>query len=265
VTQTNQTASAASTGSTAWTLITGASSGIGEATAAMLAQDGHNVWLIARREDRLNSLALKINAHGGARAEISALDVTNEAAVRAFAETNAARLAQTEVLINNAGLAKGVAPLQDGDLGDWGTMIETNLTGVLRLTRLVLPHMIKRGRGHIVNLGSVAGTVPYPGGNVYCASKSAIHMFNQCLRMDVLGKNIRITEISPGMVETEFSEVRLGDKQKAADVYKGLTPLTAADIAETIRWSLNRPAHVNIQEIVVYPTQQAAPGHVARM
>jgi len=247
-----------------WTLITGASAGIGAATAELLAQDGHHVWLIARREDRLKDLAQKINAATAGRVEYSVLDITDENAVRAFAETNAARLARTEILINNAGLAKGVATIQDGTEADWRTMMETNVLALLRLTRLILPHMIRAGRGHIVNLGSVAGTVPYPGGNVYCASKSAVHMLNQCLRMDVLGKNIRVTEISPGMVDTEFSFIRLGDKQKAADVYRGVNALTAADIADTIRWSLSRPPHVNIQEIVVYPTDQAAPGHVAR-
>lgn len=246
-----------------WSLITGASSGIGAATALQLAKQGHNVWLVARREDRLKRLCDTIRSEGGC-AEYSLLDVADGAAVEDFASKNADRLAQVDVLINNAGLAKGIDPFHSSREENWRAMLETNVIAVLRLTRIVLPHMIKRQAGHIVNIGSVAGRWAYPGGNVYSASKSALHMFNESLRLDLLGTGIRVTEILPGMAETEFSEVRLGDKERAKAVYKGVKALTAEDVAETIAWSLSRPAHVNIQEIVLYPTQQAAPGHVSR-
>jgi NADP-dependent 3-hydroxy acid dehydrogenase YdfG len=246
-----------------WSLITGASSGIGAAAALKLAKQGHNVWLVARREDRLKRLCDTIRAEGG-RADYSVLDVADGVAVEDFASKNADRLAQVGVLLNNAGLAKGIDPFHSSSEANWRAMLETNVIAVLRLTRLVLPHMIKREAGHIVNIGSVAGRWAYPGGNVYSASKSALHMFNESLRLDLLGTGIRVTEILPGMADTEFSEVRLGDKERAKAVYKGLKALTADDVAEAVAWSLSRPAHVNIQEIVLYPTQQAAPGHVSR-
>lgn len=246
-----------------WTLITGGSAGIGAATAEHLSRRQHNVWLIARRENRLQELCARINSTGG-RAEYSVLDVTDANAVQSFAGQNADRLASVDVLVNNAGLAKGVDPFQSSSEDNWRVMLETNVLAVLRLTRLVLPRMIKDKRGHIVNVGSVAGRWAYPGGNIYCASKSALHMFNESLRLDLLGTGIRVTEILPGMAETEFSEVRLGDKEKAKAIYKGFRALSAEDVAEAIAWSLERPGHVNIQEIVLFPTQQAAPGHIAR-
>ncbi len=247
-----------------WTLITGASAGIGEACAEHLSANGHNVWLIARREDRLIKLAEKINAQGKVKAQWNALDLTNSEAVKIFAKANHEDLAKTNVLVNNAGLAKGTAPLQSGSEDDWRVMLETNVMAVLRLTRMVLPEMIKNKSGHIINIGSVAGRWAYPGGNVYCSSKAALHMINETLRLDLLGTGVRVTEIVPGMVETEFSQVRLGDSEKAQAVYEGFEPLSAKDIAETVAWSLSRPKHVNVQEIVVYPTAQAAPGHLAR-
>ena len=245
-----------------WTLITGASSGIGEACAEILATQ-HKLWLVARRGDRLKTLCEKLR-HQGAEITFSVLDIRSNEAVAQFAKQEQERLSQVHNLINNAGLARGVNALQSGRLADWQEMIETNVMGLLRMTQLVLPQMCERKKGHIVNIGSVAGRWGYPGGNVYSATKSAVHMLTQSMRLDVLGTGIRVSEISPGMVETEFSEVRLQDRTRAKALYAGMNPLTAKDIAEAVAWCLNRPEHVNIQELVIYPTDQAAPGHVHR-
>lgn len=244
-------------------LITGASSGIGAACGQLLAAQGHEVWMVARREDRLNALTQSLKKQGF-KAEHSVLDLTDDQATARFAEEHQTRLETVDVLLNNAGLARGAEPLQHGQWENWRAMFETNVMAVLRFTQLVLPHMVRKRRGHIVNLGSVAGRWGYPGGNVYCASKSAVHMLSECLRLDLSGLGIRVTEILPGMVETEFSQVRFQDSTKAKAVYAGMTPLTSEDIAETVAWCLSRPAHVNIQEVVVYPTDQAAPSVVAR-
>jgi 3-hydroxy acid dehydrogenase / malonic semialdehyde reductase len=244
-------------------LITGASSGIGEATARQLAQSGHHVWLVARREERLKKLVAELKSQGQ-YAEYSVLDITQRNAVALWATQHKNQIERVRVLINNAGLAKGVAPLQNGEISDWEQMIDTNLKGLLYMTRAVLPGMCAAGDGHIINIGSVAGRWAYPGGNVYCATKSAVHSLSESLRMDLLGKGIRVTEIVPGMVETEFSEVRLGDRARAKAVYAGVVPLTAHDVAESVDWCINRPKHVNVQEIVIYPSAQAAPGQVFR-
>jgi NADP-dependent 3-hydroxy acid dehydrogenase YdfG len=212
----------------------------------------------------LEALANELTHAHKIRVHTYALDVTRTEEVKTFARSAASLLSETEALINNAGLAKGLNPIQNVDSDDWDSMIDTNIKGLLAVTHEVLPHLIKRGDGHIVNLGSVAGHYNYPKGNVYCATKAAVHALTECMRLDLVGTGIRVTEISPGMVETEFSMVRLGDSEKAKSVYAGMTPLSARDIAETIYWCVNRPKHVNIQEVVLYPTDQASPTVVHR-
>lgn len=243
-------------------LITGATAGIGEATARLCAEKGHSLILLGRRRDRLQRIQQELSAK--ASVEVISLDLTIKEEVSSFLSKWEAPLSSVDVLINNAGLAKGTEKLQDSKLEDLEAMMQTNVMGLLYLTRGILPHMVQRQSGHIVNLGSVAGRWIYPGGAVYCASKFAVRALTEGLRMDLLGKNIRVTNIEPGMVNTEFSLVRLGDQNKADSVYAGMKPLTAEDIAETIVWTLERPKHVNIQELVIYPTDQAAVGQVHR-
>ena len=243
-------------------VVSGASSGIGAATARALARAGVDLILLARREDRLRVLRSEIENSTGRTVETFALDVREARAVTDFVASVRAR--PVDVLINNAGLAKGTDPVTTGTLDDFDQMIDTNLKGLLYLTRGLLPGMIARGAGHVVNLGSVAGRHVYPGGAVYCATKFAVRALTEGLRLDLMGTPLRVTNVSPGMVETEFSEVRTGDAARARAVYAGMTPLTAADVAETVLWCLQRPAHVNVQELVVYPTDQAGVGFVAR-
>lgn len=237
-------------------LITGASSGIGEAAARAYAALGKNLILLARRKSKLDQLASDLSQKHRIEALSFEVDVTDTESLSKFASQ--APLSRVDVLINNAGLALGAEPIQDGKLENWEKMIDVNLKGLLRTTHLVLPYFLKKGRGHIVNLGSVAARQIYPNGNIYCATKAAVKALNESLRLDLHGKGIRVTEISPAMVETEFSEVRFGDPLKAKSIYAGMTPLTATDIAESIVWCTERPAHVNIQELVIYPTDQAS-------
>lgn len=245
--------------------VTGATAGIGEATARALARDGHDVVLVGRRQDRLDALAQAIRKEHGVEAHALALDVTDDQALAAAAKEHAAWFENVEVLVNNAGLARGVEPVQSADPADWDEMIDTNVRALLRVTRLILPHMIERKRGTIVNLGSTAGRWVYPGGAVYCATKFAVRAISEGIRMDAHGSGVRVTNIEPGLVETEFSEVRLkGDKAAAAKVYEGFSPLVAADIADTIAWCVSRPAHVDIQELVIFPTDQSAIRMVAK-
>jgi len=246
-------------------LISGASSGIGKACAELLAQNGKNLFLVARRIDRLEQLKSQLKSKHLVEVEVAPLDVSSREEVEAFALKYPQHLEKLEALINNAGLAVGRALFQEGSLEDWEKMLSVNIHGVLYLTHQVLPWFLKKGQGHIVNLGSVASRWIYPRGNIYCATKRAVSALTESLRQDLLGTGIRVTEISPGMVETEFSEVRFrGDKKKAKEVYEGMTPLTAQDIAEAVMWSLMRPTHVNIQEIVIYPTDQASTSLVYR-
>lgn len=241
-------------------LITGASSGIGRAIAQQLAKQGLELILVARRLDRLQALKAQLEIQHGVSVTVASVDVRDRKAAEAFAKTATG----VDVLINNAGLARGVDRLQDADVDDWETMIDTNIKGLLYFTRALIPQMITQGHGHIVNLGSVAGRWVYPGGAVYCATKFAVAALSEGLRMDLLGTGIRVTNVEPGMVETEFSEVRLQDSEKAKSVYKGMKPLSAEDVAETVLWCLNRPSHVNIQELVLFPVDQAAVQHVHR-
>lgn len=246
-------------------LITGASAGIGEACARAFAAEGRPVWLVARRKDRLAALARELTRKYRVTVETDALDVSDRSAVAAWSKRRAKALASVEVLVNNAGLARGRGPMQEGRPEDWDEMIDTNVKGALYVLHAVIPGMHARGSGHIVNLGSVAGRWAYPGGNVYGATKAALRMVSESLRLDLHGSGVRVTEIAPGMVETEFSQVRFrGDEARARAVYAGFKPLTPADVADAIVWAVGRPGHVNIQEIVLYPTAQASVTMVQR-
>lgn len=242
-----------------WALVTGATAGIGEATSRALASEGCNLVITGRREERLQAMKQEFEKAYGINVETLAFDIRKREEIdRAFAKIEGINIS---VLVNNAGLALGTDPLQNANDDEIDAMIDTNVRGLLSVTRRVLPKMIANKDGHIVNLGSVAGRWVYRGGAIYCATKFAVRAITEALRMDVLGHPIRVTNIEPGMVETEFSEVRYhGDKEKAAKVYEGMNPLKPQDIAETIVWCLARPLHVNIQELVIYPTDQAAVG-----
>ena len=240
-------------------IVTGASSGIGEATARALAREGFTLVLGARREDRLAGVARDLGAMA------IPIDVRDLTSIQAFVRAVEARYPAVEILINNAGLAAGLQPLADGHDDDWVQMMETNVLGVLRMTKAMLPLLRRAPRAHIVNLGSVAGFEVYPGGVGYTASKHAVRAITRTLRLELLGEPIRVTEIEPGMVDTEFSLVRFkGDQQRAAAVYQGMEPLTGADIADCIVWAVTRPPHVNIDEMVVRPIAQATVRDVAR-
>ena len=240
-------------------VVTGASSGIGEATARALAGAGFKLVLGARREDRLMAVADELDARG------LPLDVRDPASIAAFVGAIAAGGGQVEVLVNNAGLAAGLQPLAEGNDDDWVQMMETNVLGLLRVTKAMLPLLRRAPRAHIVNLGSVAGFEVYPGGVGYTASKHAVRAITRTLRLELLGEPIRVTEIEPGMVETEFSLVRFkGDQARAAAVYEGMQPLTGADVADCIVWAVTRPPHVNVDELVVRPIAQATTRDVAR-
>jgi len=240
-------------------VVTGASSGFGEATARSLAAEGFTLVVGARRMDRLAALA----AETGARA--LSLDVRDLASIARFVASIGAEYGHIDVLVNNAGLSAGLDPVAEGQDDDWVQMMETNVLGVLRVTRACLPLLRKAERAHIVNLGSVAGFEVYPGGVGYTASKHAVRAISKTLRLELLGEPIRVTEIAPGLAETEFSLVRFkGDRERAAAPYQGLQPLVATDIADCIVWVVTRPAHVNIDEIVVRPIGQATVRDYAR-
>lgn len=247
-------------------LITGASSGIGRATALLLAQKGWHLILVARRIEKLNELQAEIlKNHNDIRVQVFALDVARRGEVEKWFLENYSVLNDLDILINNAGLARGVDAVMDARFDDWEAMVQTNIMGLLYLTRLFLPLLIKKGKGaSVVNLGSVAGRYVYPGGAVYAATKFAVRALSEGMRMDLAGTHVRVMNIEPGMTETEFSMVRLGDAEKARAVYEGMEPLRAEDIAECILWCLSLPGRVNVQELVVFPTDQAAVGMVSR-
>ena len=247
-----------------WALITGATSGIGKETANLMAKNDFNLVITGRREQKLRELKSTLEANFSVEVETLSFDVSDRKKCEEIFKEHQALLSQVTILVNNAGLARGVDSMPDADINDWEMMIDTNVKGLLYMTRLCLPHLIKNQPAHIINIGSVAGRWSYPGGGVYCASKFAVRAISEGLRMDLIGKNIRVTNIEPGLVETEFSEVRLADKEKAAQVYQGLNPLSGKDIAECILWSISRPQHVNIQEMVVFPTAQASVTQVHR-
>jgi 3-hydroxy acid dehydrogenase/malonic semialdehyde reductase len=234
--------------------VTGATSGIGEACARLFVKNGARVIVTGRREERLDAIARELGEACHART----LDVKDPDEVTRTFETLPPAFAAVDVLVNAAGGAYGLARAQEANLGDWDEMIATNVSGLVHVTRAALGGMVARGRGHIVNLGSVAGSFPYPGGNVYGATKAFVERFSANLRADLLGTPIRVTNIEPGMVETEFSVVRFGgDRTKADAVYAGMTPLVAADIADLVLFAVTRPAHVNVNRIEVMPTEQA--------
>ncbi len=239
-------------------LITGATSGIGEATAHALAAAGWNVIVTGRRAERLKALKEELKSAHGVDVLTLSFDVRDPHQVAASLGTLPGRWREIDLLVNNAGGALGLEPIDEGNPGDWEQMIDTNVKGLLYVTRIVAPGMVERGGGHIVNIGSIAGRQVYANGAVYCAAKHAVNALSQGMRTDLVRHGIRVTEIRPGMVETEFSEVRFhGDRQRAAAVYEGVEALTAEDIAEAVVWAATRPAHVNIDEIALTPQQQA--------
>jgi NADP-dependent 3-hydroxy acid dehydrogenase YdfG len=239
-------------------LITGATSGIGEATAMLLAKHNHDIIVTGRRKEKLLALKEKIEAETGSKVLTLNFDIRslqeNEAAIQSIP----AEWQNIDVLINNAGLAAGFNTVQEGVIDDWERMIDTNIKGLLYITRLISPKMIERGSGHIINISSVAGKEIYPMGNVYCATKHAVQSVTKGMRIDLLKHGIKVSSVSPGAVETEFSVVRFsGDTDRAKQVYKGFTPLNAQDIAETILFMVTRPKHVNIDDVLIMPTDQA--------
>jgi NADP-dependent 3-hydroxy acid dehydrogenase YdfG len=238
-------------------LITGATSGIGEATAMKFANEGWNVIITGRRSDRLELLADKLRSTS-IRVFPLAFDVRDRHEVEIYLGHLPSEWRDVDVLINNAGLAAGLSPIQEGDIDDWERMIDTNVKGMLYITRAIAPGMIDRKQGQIINIGSIAGKEVYPNGNVYCASKHAVDAISKAMRIDMLPYNIRVTQICPGAVETEFSLVRFhGDQQRADQVYDGFENLVAEDIAECIWFCVSRPPHVNINDMIVMPTAQA--------
>jgi NADP-dependent 3-hydroxy acid dehydrogenase YdfG len=246
-------------------MITGATAGIGEACARKFAAQGHDLILTGRRADRLAALAQALQQAHGIQVQALVYDVRDRAAVEAAWKSLPPDWRAVEILVNNAGLAAGREPLQEGDPDDWDAMIDTNVKGLLYVTRLVLQEMVAAQRGHVINMGSVAGREVYPNGNVYCASKFAIEGLSRALRLDVAQHNIKVTTISPGLVETEFSLVRFkGDQTKADAVYQGIEPLTGPDIAEMVWFAASQPAHICINDINITCTAQASSTMVVR-
>jgi 3-hydroxy acid dehydrogenase/malonic semialdehyde reductase len=239
-------------------LITGASSGIGAACAKAFADAGAKLILAARRWERLQELANTLNLDAN-RVHLIQLDVRDRSAVESAIFNLPTPWANIDILINNAGLSRGLDKLHQGDFQDWEEMIDTNIKGLLYLTRYVVPGMVERGKGHVINIGSIAGHQTYPGGNVYCGTKAAVRAISEGLKQDLLGTPIRVTSVDPGMVETEFSDVRFhGDTERAKKVYQGLQPLTGEDIADVILFCATRSPHVNINEIILMPVDQAS-------
>jgi len=247
-------------------LITGATSGFGEATARRFAAEGWRVIITGRRTGRLEALRSALDGlYGPASAHALHFDVRDNAAVEQAIGSLPTDWRNIDVLVNNAGLASGLDPIQDGHLDDWNAMLDTNVKGLLHVSRAVIPGMIERGRGHIINIGSVAGKEVYPKGNVYCASKHAVDALTKGMRQDLLPHGIKVTQIAPGLAETEFSTVRFhGDEAKAEQVYQGLRPLTGGDIADLVWFAATLPAHVCINDLIVTPTAQASSTLVRR-
>jgi NADP-dependent 3-hydroxy acid dehydrogenase YdfG len=246
-------------------LITGATSGIGEACAKLFAQQGYNLIITGRRADRLEALSKSFSNQFNIQVLCLSFDVKNREAVINNLENLPVTWKKVDVLINNAGLSQGLDPINKGNFDDWDNMIDTNIKGLLYVTKIVSNWMIDNNKGHIINIGSIAGKEVYPNGNVYCATKHAVDALNKGMRVDLLPYGIRVTGIHPGAVETEFSEVRFhGDKERAKKVYDGFEPLIASDIAETIWFAVSRPAHVNINDLVVMPTAQASASMIFR-
>ena len=245
-------------------LITGATSGIGEACARKFAQNGDKVILTGRNQARMAAIADELKAQG---AEVLTLmfDVRDREAARKAIESLPAEWQEIDVLVNNAGLALGLEPEFEGNSDDWDGMIDTNVKGLLTMTRLIVPGMVARNRGHVINMGSVAGDAAYAGGNVYCATKAAVKALSDGLRIDVANTAVRVTNLKPGLVETNFSNIRFhGDEERAANVYKGIKPLTGDDIADVAVCAANAPAHVQIAEVLILATHQASGSVIVR-
>ena len=245
--------------------ITGASSGIGASCAKMFAKEGASLILAARRRDKLEAVAAEIEETYQSKVYLLEMDVSDRTAV----ETSIASLPEpwreVDILVNNAGLSRGLDKLQSGEIQNWEEMIDTNVKGLLYVTRSLLPNMVERQKGHIINIGSIAGHQAYVGGNVYCATKAAVRTLSQGLKMDLLGTPIRVSCVDPGTVETEFSQVRFrGDTEKANKVYQGFNPLTPDDIAEVVVFCATRPSHVNMSEVLVLATDQSSATMVNR-
>ncbi|MDX1701506.1 MAG: SDR family oxidoreductase [Melioribacteraceae bacterium] len=239
--------------------ITGASSGIGKACAESFADLGCNLILTARRTKILEKLAEDLKSRFKIKTFIQKLDVKNKKDVDWVINSLPDEWREIDILINNAGLARGLSPLYEDDVENWEEMIDTNIKGLLYVTRAIVPEMVKRKKGHIINIGSTAGHEAYPKGHVYCATKHAVDAITKSLRMDTVSKNIRVSTVDPGAVETNFSVIRFsGDKEKAKNVYRGLKPLVAEDVAEAVLFCATRPEHANIAEIIMMPTQQAS-------
>lgn len=240
-------------------LITGATSGIGKAIAIRFAQEKCRLILCGRRTERLKELALKIETEYHTQTQILNFDIRKNSEVVSAIQSLKNEWRDIDVLVNNAGLASGLSTIQEGDLDDWEKMIDTNIKGLLYISRIVSGIMVERKKGHIINIGSIAGKEVYPNGNVYCATKHAVDALNKAMRVDLLPYGIKVTQIAPGAVETEFSIVRFhGDKEKADAVYKGYKPLSGEDIAETAFFVANLPEHVNINDLIIVPTAQAS-------
>ena len=238
-------------------LITGATSGIGQACARRFAQNGYNVIITARRADRLEAIRHDLERYG-AKVMTLVFDVRDAAAATAAVTSLTDEWKQIDILVNNAGLALGLDKEYEGNPEDWETMIDTNIKGLLTMTRLVVPAMVERNEGHVINIGSVAGDAAYAGGNVYCATKAAVKAITDGLRIDLAHTSVRVTNVKPGLVETNFSNVRFhGDTERADNVYKGITPLTGDDIADVVYYAASAPKHVQIAEVLVLATHQA--------
>lgn len=246
-------------------LITGATAGIGKSCADIFAAHGHHLILCGRRKERLDALKTELEKKHKVKIHTLSFDIQKQTEVQEAIHSLPSDLKNIDVLINNAGLAAGLSSIQDGQLEHWEKMIDTNIKGLLYITKQVANLMIPNKRGHIINLGSIAGKEVYANGNVYCATKHAVDALNKAMRIDLLAHQIKVTAIHPGMVETEFSIVRFdGDEERAKKVYQGMQPLKPEDIAETIYWAATRPAHVNINELTIMPSVQATATQVIR-
>lgn len=245
-------------------LITGATSGIGEACARKFAQGGYDLIITARREDILNALKAELEA-AGAKVKTLVFDVRDANAAKNAVESLEGEWQKIDVLINNAGLALGLDKEYEGNIDEWSTMIDTNIKGLLTMTRLIVPGMVSRNEGHVINIGSVAGDAAYAGGNVYCATKAAVKAITDGLRIDVAESAVRVTNLKPGLVETHFSNVRFrGDNERADNVYKGIKPLVGEDIAEVAFFAASAPKHVQIAEVLILATHQANGSYIHR-
>ncbi len=246
-------------------LITGASSGIGASCAKMFAQQKASLILAARRRDKLEEVAMEIRQNYSCEIHLLELDVCDRHGVEKSLASLPEAWRKVDILVNNAGLSRGLNKLQSGEIQDWEEMIDTNLKGLLYVTRSLLPNMVERNQGHIINIGSIAGHEAYPGGNVYCATKAAVRTLSQGIKMDLLGTQVRVSCVDPGTVETDFSNVRFrGDTERAKKVYQQMNPLTPDDVAEIVVFCATRPAHVNLSEVLVLATDQSSATMVNR-